>query len=241
MASHGTDQTMVQRLLSARSERDSKKALLASGIVILFQFALFLVIGVMLFVFAQHVSLAAAGSDPDKIYPAFIVQHLPVGVTGIILASIFAIAMSNASGSLNSLASSSIIDLGARPAEMAATSLQRSRRMTLAWGLVLGLLGLVKWGPVLVAGLTIASITYGALLGVFLLGTWNKKANERGALMAFASGIVVMILVKLFSPLAWTWYVLVGTLVTYAIGVFASAVRTGSDGGRPEFEIAARK
>ena len=241
MASHGTDQTMVQRLLSARSERDSKKALLASGIVILFQFALFLVIGVMLFVFAQHVSLAAAGSDPDKIYPAFIVQHLPVGVTGIILASIFAIAMSNASGSLNSLASSSIIDLGARPAEMAATSLQRSRRMTLAWGLVLGLLGLVKWGPVLVAGLTIASITYGALLGVFLLGTWNKKANERGALMAFASGIVVMILVKLFSPLAWTWYVLVGTLVTYAIGIFASAVMTGSDGGRPEIEIAARK
>src|ERR1700733_6338583 len=241
MASHGTDQTMVQRLLSARSEGDSKKALLTSGLVIFFQFTLFLLIGVMLFVFAQHVPLGAAGSDSDKIYPTFIVHHLPVGLTGIILASIFAIAMSNASGSLNSLASSSIIDLGARPAELSASSLQRSRRMTLAWGLVLGLLGLVKWGPVLVAGLTIASITYGALLGVFLLGTWNKKANERGALVAFASGIVVMILVKSFSPLAWTWYVLVGTLVTYAIGILASAVRTGSDGGRPEFEIAARK
>jgi solute:Na+ symporter, SSS family len=228
MASHGTDQTMVQRLLSARTEGDSKKALLASGIVILFQFTLFLVIGVMLFVFAQHVSLGAAGSDPDKIYPAFIVHHLPVGVTGIILASIFAIAMSNASGSLNSLASSSIMDLGSRPGEMAATSLQRSRRMTLAWGLVLGLLGLVKWGPVLVAGLTIASITYGALLGVFLLGTWNKKANERGALVAFVSGIAVMILVKLFSPLAWTWYVLMGTLVTYAIGTLASTLLSGS-------------
>src|SRR5580698_3117063 len=241
MASHGTDQTMVQRLLSARSEGDSKKALLASGIVIFFQFTLFLLIGVMLFVFAQHVSLSAAGSDSDKIYPTFIVHHLPVGLTGIILASIFAIAMSNASGSLNSLASSSIIDLGARPAELSASSLQRSRRMTLAWGLVLGLLGLVKWGPVLVAGLTIASITYGALLGVFLLGTWNKKANEPGALVAFVCGIVVMILVRSFSPLAWTWYVLVGTLVTYAIGILASAVRTGSDGGRPEFEIAARK
>jgi SSS family solute:Na+ symporter len=228
MASHGTDQTMVQRLLSARTEGDSKKALLASGIVILFQFTLFLVIGVMLFVFAQHVSLGAAGSDPDKIYPAFIVHHLPVGVTGIILASIFAIAMSNASGSLNSLASSSIMDLGSRPGEIAATSLQRSRRMTLAWGLVLGLLGLVKWGPVLVAGLTIASITYGALLGVFLLGTWNKKANERGALVAFVSGIAVMILVKLFSPLAWTWYVLMGTLVTYAIGTLASTLISGS-------------
>ena len=146
----------------------------------------------------------------------------------MILASIFAIAMSNASGSLNSLASSSIMDLGSRPGEIAATSLQRSRRMTLAWGLVLGLLGLVKWGPVLVAGLTIASITYGALLGVFLLGTWNKKANEGGALVAFVSGIAVMTLVKLFSPLAWTWYVLVGTLVTYAIGTLASTLISGS-------------
>src|ERR1700723_3574640 len=231
MASHGTDQTMVQRLLAARNERDSKKALLVSGVIILFQFTLFLVIGVMLFVFAQHLSLGAAVSDPDKIYPTFIVHHLPIGVTGIILASIFAIAMSNASGSLNSLASSSIIDLGARPAELSGSSLQRSRRMTLAWGLVLGLLGLVKWGPVLVAGLTIASITYGALLGGFLLGTWNKKANERGALVAFVCGIVVMILVRLFSPLAWTWYVLVGTLVTFMVGTFAS-VFIGSSADR---------
>src|SRR6202522_4194012 len=228
MASHGTDQTMVQRLLSARNERDSKKALLASGVVILFQFTLFLVIGVMLFVFAQHVSLGAAGSDPDKIYPAFIVHHMPVGLTGIILASIFAIAMSNASGSLNSLASSSIMDLSTQRGEMAATLLTRSRKITLIWGVVLGVLGLVKWGPVLVAGLTIASITYGGLLGVFLLGTWNKKANERGALVAFASGIVVMILVKLFSPLAWTWYLLVGTFVTYAIGTLASALTAGA-------------
>lgn len=234
MASHGTDQTMVQRLLSARNERDSKKALLASGLIILFQFALFLVIGVMLFVFAQHVSLSVAGSDPDKIYPAFIVHHLPVVLTGIILASIFAIAMSNASGSLNSLASSSIMDLSARRGETAATSLRRSRRMTLAWGVVLGLLGLVKWGPVLVAGLTIASITYGALLGVFLLGTWNKKANEPGALIAFVSGIALMIVVKLFTPLAWTWYVLTGTLVTFTVGTVASQMAAGPTGSLTE-------
>jgi solute:Na+ symporter, SSS family len=227
MASHGTDQTMVQRLLSARTERDSKNALLASGVVILFQFTLFLVIGVMLFAFAQHVSLGAAGSDPDKIYPAFIVHHLPRGVTGLILASIFAIAMSNASGSLNSLASSSIMDLSLRRGEVAATSVMRSRRMTLIWGLVLGALGLVHWGPVLVAGLTIASITYGALLGVFLLGTWSPKATERGALTGFVCGIAAMILVRLFTPLAWTWYVLAGTVVTFAIGSLASAPTTG--------------
>src|SRR6202046_3031099 len=213
MASHGTDQTIVQRLLSARSEGDSKKALLASGIVIFFQFTLFLLIGVMLFVFAQHVSLSAAGSDSDKIYPAFIVPHLPVGVTGIILASIFAIAMSNASGSLNSLASSSIIDLSARRGEGGAQSLLRSRKLTLIWGLVLGLLGLVRWGPVLVAGLTIASITYGATLGVFLLGTWNRRANETGALVGFVTGLASVIAISRLTPLAWTWYVLVGTVI----------------------------
>ena len=241
MASHGTDQTMVQRLLSARNERDTKKALLASGIVILFQFTLFLVIGVMLFVFAQHVSLSAAGADPDKIYPVFIVQHLPVGLRGIILASIFAIAMSNASGSLNSLASSSIMDLSVRRGEVAATSVMRSRRMTLIWGLILGVLGLVKWGPVLVAGLTIASITYGGLLGVFLLGTWNRRANERGALMGFMFGIAAMILVRLFTPLAWTWYVLVGTLFTFALGTLASGFMPDSTNELRESDLRTSK
>jgi SSS family solute:Na+ symporter len=227
MASHGTDQTMVQRLLAARNERDAKKALLVSGVIILFQFTLFLVIGVMLFVYMQNGLMTVPGGDADRIYPAFIVHHMPVGLAGIVLASIFAIAMSNASGSLNSLASSSMMDMGARPAESEAKSLGRSRQMTLLWGVVLGLLGLIRWGPVLVAGLTIASITYGALLGVFLLGTWNKRANENGALVGFVAGLVTMIAVNRFTPLAWTWYVLVGTIVTYAIGTIASSFSRG--------------
>jgi solute:Na+ symporter, SSS family len=226
MASHGTDQTMVQRLLAARNERDSKTALLASGAIVFAQFTLFLVIGVMLFVYAQHASLPLTG-DADRIFPEFIARDMPVGLRGIVLAAIFAIAMSNASGSLNSLASSSVIDLSPRmsPAMKEsgdATSLRRSRKMTLAWGLVLGLLGLVRWGPVLVAGLTIASITYGGMLGVFLLGTWNKRANETGALIGFAAGIATMVGVTFLTRLAYTWYVLVGTVVTFAIGSLAS-------------------
>jgi SSS family solute:Na+ symporter len=228
MASHGTDQTMVQRLLSSRNERDSKTALLASGVIIFAQFALFLVLGVMLFVYAQHFALAIPGGDLDKVYPEFIVHHMPVGLAGIVLASIFAIAMSNASGSLNSLASSSIIDLSVRRGEGGAQSLLRSRKLTLIWGLVLGLLGLVRWGPVLVAGLTIASITYGATLGVFLLGTWNRRANETGALFGFATGLASMIAVRFLTPLAWTWYVLVGTVITYAVGSVASKLASGT-------------
>src|SRR6202789_1888997 len=228
MASRGTDQTMVQRLLSSRNERDSKAALLASGVIIFAQFSLFLVLGVMLFVYAQHFALAIPGGDLDKVYPEFIVHHMPVGLAGIVLASIFAIAMSNASGSLNSLASSSMMDMGARRSGNDVASLGRSRQMTLIWGVVLGLLALIPWGPVLVAGLTIASITYGALLGVFLLGTWNARANENGALVGFTAGLVAMIVVNRFTPLAWTWYVLAGTIVTFAVGTIASEMARGS-------------
>jgi SSS family transporter len=222
MASHGTDQTMVQRLLAARNERDAKKALLVSGVIILFQFTLFLLIGVMLFVFVRSGGLPGIGQDTDKMYPYFIVHEMPIGAVGLLLASIFAIAMSNASGSLNSLASSSMMDFGVRRSGDDVKSLGRSRKTTLVWGAVLGCLGLVNWGPVLVAGLTIASITYGATLGVFLLGTWNKRANQTGALTGFAVGLVAMIGVKFYSPIAWTWYVLIGTVITYVVGSVVS-------------------
>jgi Na+/proline symporter len=159
---------------------------------------------------------------------------MPVGLTGLVLASIFAIAMSNASGSLNSLASSSMLDFhsstrkesgGATSTAASSATAQRlsnSRRMTLVWGAALAALGLIRWGPVLVAGLTIASITYGGLLGVFLLGTWNRSANENGALIGFLTGILTMIAVWRGTPLAWTWYVLTGTFVTFAVGSLAS-------------------
>jgi solute:Na+ symporter, SSS family len=224
MASHGTDQTIVQRLLSARNERDSKVALLASGVIVFVQFALFLTIGVMLFVYLHQAGPLLATSDPDRIFPEFIVRDMPVGLVGIVLASICAVAMSNASGSLNSLASSSIMDLGGGRREGAKTALLgRSRAMTLLWGAVLCLLGLVRWGPVLVAGLTIASITYGAMLGVFLLAIWNRRANESGALVGFAVGLGVMVAVSLFHVrLAWTWYVVAGTIVTFLVGTTAS-------------------
>jgi len=248
MASHGTDQTMVQRLLAARNQRDGQKALLASGFIVFVQFALFLVVGVMLFVYAQQAALVgggrsilrAAAGDADKIFPAFIVYDMPGGLSGLVLAAIFAVAMSNASGSLNSLASSTMMDFrrgkqAVNTSVAAASSeLKLSRWTTVFWGVLLISLGLVRWGPVLVAGLTIASITYGALLGVFLLGTWNARANERGALAGFAAGLVTMILVNRYSHLAWTWYVTAGTIVTFAVGSLASFVFPAPSGEKME-------
>jgi Na+/proline symporter len=137
--------------------------------------------------------------------------------------------MSNASGSLNSLASSSVIDLGGGAvSENHENVLGRSRRVTLVWGVLLGLLGLLRWGPVLEAGLTIASITYGGLLGVFLLGTYSRRATESGALVGFVAGVLAMIAVHLFTPLAFTWYVLAGSAITFAVGNVSRSTRPAS-------------
>ena len=234
MASHGTDQTMVQRLLAARSERDSKKALLASGVIIFFQFALFLVIGVMLYSYRQHIPFPLPGHDPDRLFPEFIVTQMPVGLVGIVLAAIFAVAMSNASGSLNSLASSSMIDFsrvrGTAVVEGAdaAKQVRRSRQWTIFWGVLLGLFGMIHWGPVLVAGLTIASITYGSLLGAFLLVVWNPRSTARGAISGMVAGLIGMTAIHFFTPLAWTWYVLAGTIITFTVGSLVSMSDTGA-------------
>lgn len=226
MASHGTDQTIVQRLLAARNERDSKKALLASGVIIFFQFALFLVIGVMLYAYRLHVPFAVPQNDPDRLFPEFIVTQMPIALAGIVLAAIFAVAMSNASGSLNSLASSSMIDFSRARGSViegdAKKQVRRSRQWTIFWGVLLGSFGMIHWGPVLVAGLTIASITYGSLLGTFLLVIWNPRATARGAIAGMVAGLIGMTAIHFLTPLAWTWYVLAGTIITFATGSIVS-------------------
>jgi SSS family transporter len=229
MASHGTDQLMVQRLLAARNERDSKKALLASGFIVFAQFALFLILGVMLYAYHQHSPLIAPGGDKDRIFPEYVVREMPVGIAGLIIAAIFAAAMSNLSGALNSLASSSIVDFMRRPSNAAesARALSRSRWITVAWGIVLMALGTLEWGSVLEKGLTVASIIYQSLLGLFLLGLLNRRATPRGALVGMFTGLGLMLYLWGYTPLAWTWYVLVGTLATFAVGSAASLMDAG--------------
>jgi len=231
MASHGTDQTIVQRLLAARSERDSRRALLTSGVIVLIQFSVFLLIGVLLFVFAQHAPLLAPGERSDRILPLFLVREMPPGLAGLLLASIIAVAMSNASGSLNSLAASSVLDFSRLRGASAdpASFLKLSRRMTLAWGLVLMAFGLKKWGPLLEAGLTIASLPFGSLLGLFLLGTLNRGANARGALIGMFAGLAAILCVSQLTTVAFTWYVMISASVTFAIGSIISLVKTRAE------------
>src|SRR5271170_7171078 len=228
MASHGTDQTIVQRLLAARNEKDSRRALLTSGVLILIQFTIFLLIGVLLYVFAQHAPLLAAGERPDRILPLFLVREMPTGLAGLLLASIVAVAMSNASGSLNSLAASSVLDfskLWGRSADP-TKFLRLSRRMTLVWGVILMCFGFVKWGPLLETGLTVASLPFGSLLGLFLLGTLDRRASATGALIGMFTGLATVLCIWQFTPIAYTWYVLIGSVMTFAVGPAVSRMRS---------------
>lgn len=230
-ASHGTEQLMVQRLLAARSEREGRLALFTSWAVIFFQFTLFLVIGVLLFVYYQDQGLPKP-AQTDRIYPAFIWNNLPVGIAGLVIAAILAAAMSNLSAALNALASTSIMDfyrpllLRRRAAIDENRLLQLAKWSTVAWGGVLFAVGLIarRVPSVLEAGLGIASILYGSLLGVFILGLLTRRVGEVAAMTGMMAGFLCMLYVKFFTPIAFTWYVLIGTAVTVAIGLLASLI-----------------
>jgi solute:Na+ symporter, SSS family len=227
-ASHGVDQLIVQRLLAAKNERDSKIALISSGVVIFFQFALFLVVGIMLFSFYKYHSELIPASDPNKIFPQFIVTYLPHGIRGIMIAAILAAAMSNLSSALNALASTTVVDFykSFMKKELSPQKqLYFSRWVTVFWGVVLTILAIFLRGQkqsVLETGLTIASIPYGSMLGVFLLGVLTKKANQRGSFLGMVVGLGSMVLIWHFRLMAYTWYVLTGVIITFSIGYIAS-------------------
>ena len=227
MASHGTDQLIVQRLLTCNNLKNSQKALITSGVVVIFQFALFLVIGLMLYAFYQG-QVVGQGSDfvasPDEIFPKFIVEALPSGLSGIIIAGIFAAAMSSLSGSLNSLASSSMLDIYKSRFGKNNTPKQDlliSRIMTAVWGIIFiggAMIFTDKKNPVVELGLAIASFTYGGLLGTFLMGVLFKQVRENAALIAQWSAILFMTWVINVPMIAK--YVIVGINVLAFIWIF---------------------
>lgn len=229
-ASHGTDQLIVQQLLAARSRKQSQGALLASGIVVLLQFALFLVVGVVLFAFYQHYPPATPFQRPDQIYPTFVITRLPVGLCGLLTAAILAAGMANLSAALNSLASSSVMDFYkpfVHPDASDQHYLRASRLATLAWG---GIIISIAVGAqylqrsAMELALTVASVPYGSMLGIFLLGVLTRRANSRGAFVGALCALATLAYVVHFTSIAWTWYVAIGTLVTFTVGLLASVV-----------------
>ena len=223
MASHGTDQLIVQRLLSTRTLKDSQKAIIGSGVIIIIQFAIFLVLGVMLYAYYGMIN-----AKSDEIFPMFIINVLPPGVTGIIIAGLFAAAMSTLAGSMSSLASSTVHDLyipflGKSIDE--EKKLKVSRIFTILWAVMLIFAAVFFMNTskaVVELALSIASFTYGGLLGTFLLGVLNKNAKEKDALSGFTAGILTMVAVISLKLVAWTWFIIIGVVATLIVGTSLS-------------------
>jgi len=219
MASHGTDQLIVQRLLSTKSLRDGQKAIVGSGLIVIIQFAIFLLVGVMLYAFYGKLDFKS-----DEIFPMFIINVLPAGISGIIVAGLFAAAMSTLAGSMTSLASSTMHDLyipffGNNLSDQ--KQLKISRMFTIFWAgmlVISAILFMESSRAVVEIALSIASFTYGGLLGTFLLGILNKKAEQEDALAGFVAGIFIMISVISLKLVAWTWYTIIGVIATLLIG-----------------------
>jgi SSS family transporter len=242
MASHGTDQLIVQRLMSSRSLKDAQRAIIGSGFVVFAQFFLFLLIGLGLWAF-YHGRLFTA---TDQIFPTFILEHMPTGLVGLIVAAIVAATMSTHSGAINSLAGATTHDiylpLTKRAADDAQT-LKMGRLFALGWGIVLTLGALLfpqdTKTPVVIVALGIASFTYGGLLGGFFLGIFWRRAIERDAIIGMSVAIAAMAFIVFAKPLvaaypslapalgpfgsiAWPWYVLIGTAITLLVGILSS-------------------
>ncbi|MBN1482683.1 sodium:solute symporter [candidate division KSB1 bacterium] len=192
MASHGTDQIIVQRLLACRSIRESQKALITSGFIVLLQFAIFLLLGLLLYTFYNGVAMRS-----DEILPRFIIEELPRGFSGFIIAAVFAAAMSTLSSSLNSLASSTMFDLFLPHKKLTPQKeLRLSRLFTMMWGIIF-IAGAMFFknteNPVVELGLAISSFTYGSVLGAFFLAAGKKDFQEQTILVSMWATILVMI------------------------------------------------
>lgn len=231
MASHGTDQLIVQRLLTIKSLKEARKAIVGSGILVIIQFVIFLFAGLALYAYYGTYELSTLGiSKSDEIFPLFIINKLPIGVSGIIVAGLFAAALSTLAGSMSALASSTMLDLYKPFTGIDDTikELKISRYFTVMWAvLLIGSAFFFMSSPqtVVELALSIASFTYGGLLGTFILGLINKKATQEDALAGFIGGIFIMITVISLQLVAWTWYTLVGVIATVTIGSLLSRLQ----------------
>lgn len=232
-ATHGTDQLMVQRYLCGDSPREARKALLVSGVVVLAQFALFLFIGVMLYVFynvhaqgEMSAFLVDGKLRADRVFPHFIVSHLPTGVVGLVIAAIAAAAFTS---SLNAQASTTMADFympmtGGKKSD--AHYMRASKLMTAGWGLIQIMTGmfaaLYLTRSMVDQVLDIQSFTNGVILGIFFLGTFTRRVQSSAAITGILIGAAVMLFVKFRTPVSWQWYVLIGSLTTFATGWLAS-------------------
>ena len=241
MASHGADQMMVQRYLCARSLRQARFALVASGFVVLLQFTLFLFIGVGLFVLLRqgYFAVDLATTKNDAVFGIFIVNYLPRGLVGLVIAAVLASAMGTLASSLNSASSAFVADFykPMRPARSEKHYLNVSRFMTLIWGLgrvgvALAALQLGSERSIIDRVLAVAGFTTGIVLGLFVLGSLRKPVEPGSALIGLVVGFVAVLSVWQIPPLfdkpslAWPWFAPIGSIVTVLVALTVHRLRS---------------
>jgi SSS family transporter len=224
ISSHGTDQLIVQRILTAKNLKDGQKALIGSGFVVFFQLIFFLVLGLLLFTFYQKMGILGEISDRNQVLPYFIINYLPEGITGLIIASIFAAAISTLSSSLNSMASATIFDFIRKDERI-----NMARIMTIIVGLSLTIAAFFFQFAdknVVDLALGIASILYGGILAMFLIPFLQWKLDDKGFIYSLFSGVLTVggiWLYQLFSKetiLAWTFFIPLGMSVSLLVARF---------------------
>lgn len=208
-ASHGADYMMVQRVLGTKDLASGRKAMIGSGFFVLLQFAIFLLAGSLIYIY-----LGGAPIDKDREFSTFIIDHLPIGVKGLLLAGILSAAMSTLSSSINSLASSTISDWFGGKAD-----LKKSRIISGIWALILiGIALLFDEGDsaIVILGLQIASFTYGGLLGLFILSKMKRDFHATSLIMGLIASLLIVFYLKQIG-LAWTWFVGISVMVNISI------------------------
>jgi len=215
MASHGTDHLIVQRLLACGDLKTAQKALISSGFLVFIQFALFLLAGIVIYLFYGGQTFTELGlNNPDEIMLSFVVAEMPVGTVGLFVAALFAAAMSTLSSSLSALSSSTFFDLFPQLSKR-ADSMRISRYMMVFWTAVfIGFASMFTdtQNPIVELGLGIAGFTYGALLGAFVMAIFSR-INQKEAIIGLFACVTAMTLIIFLTPLAWPWYTLTGLLI----------------------------
>jgi SSS family solute:Na+ symporter len=245
MSTHGTDQYLVQRYLCTDRPKRAAAALLSSGAIVLGQFIGFLFIGILLFAFYHPFTDPAYATAPatafpftggDRVFPDFITRHLPPGLSGLVVAAIFAAAMSS---SLNAIAATAMNDLyrPMRPRRTDKHYLKVSHVLTLLWGVVQIAVALVlrnRNRSALDLALSIASLINGPILGVFLVGVFLRRVSQTPALIGMLVSMTAMLYIYFATRIAWTWYVFIGSGITLIVAwlaslAFASAPKSRQD------------
>lgn len=222
-ASHGTDHLIVQRVLSCRDASSARKAMIASGFLVIMQIALFLLFGL----FIKALFGGRHFDSSDSIVPYFIVNHLPAGLRGLMLAGIFAAAMSTLSSSINSLASSTALDLLRLKERRLSERCKVAAARAIAFFWTLAIIGVSvlfhdSKNPLVEVGLSISSVTYGGVLGIFVLGRFTDGMDPRAALFGVFAGVLAVVSAMAFSSIFWLWYVALGFGVCVAAALAAS-------------------